>query len=218
MKKTPVVGCIASILVIFFAAYACAAENKKEDPEKLVPAKADTAAQEAAKKAPTDAERAEYLTGMIEHAQEVVGVVPGLKEVNEGLGKISYTYLGTPLNKLKGESLNKLYATVQNEVARIRNERLNKQLENIRQSQQALRNAQQVAQPPVIPAPPPQVPYVPPTPQNPNVVRQQNPYTPPTPFQPPAVTQPPSTYTAQTQNQTQQPPKQPALPPEPPRR
>jgi hypothetical protein len=149
-----------------------------------------------AKKAPYPYPR----EGIIEHIinelntlDEILGLVPGLKQIKGGDGKVSYTYQGIRLEDLKDKELQSLYSKINGEASKIRTDRLNKQLESIRQAQQAIMNAQQTARTINTFRPPPQPP----------VQTQLQP--PPTPPQPPVVQpQPP-----QPQRQPQPPPPQP---------
>ena len=114
------------------------------------------------------------MTGTLEHEEEILSFIPGLKKEKDAEGKVFYAYQGVKLSDMDRKELDKLFNKVQQEAVRIRTEKLNRQLESIRQAEQATRAAQQAArtatpppQPPKAPAPPPATPQIPKTPPPP---------------------------------------------------
>lgn len=140
--------------------------------------KAQEKAKEKEVKEPTKEDFLLRLKMMLEHEDEIIGFVPGLKKEKDAQGVVSYTYKGARVEDLNDKDLRTLYAKVQNELNRIRMERLNKQLEAIRQAEQSRRAAEQASKAPRVMTPPPQPPRTPPQP-------------PSTPKPPPAPPQPP---------------------------
>lgn len=183
------------IIILFFviAAFAVEKEKAKEGLveqvikmpvkviEPIVGNKTADKAVEKEKKPPTKEELAVHLKMLLEHEDEVIGFVPGLKKEKDAKGAVSYLYQGVKIEDLDEKSFRTLYAKVQNELNRIRAERLSKQLEAIRQAEQSRRAADQVSRIPRIATPPPQPPQVPKQP----AAATQVPKPPPVPPQPP---------------------------------
>lgn len=128
------------------------------------------------KKAFTKDEIAKHVKEMLDHEEEVINLIPGLKKSMTEKGESFYTYEGTRLEDLDKGTLDKIFSRMNQEVTRIRTERLNKQLESIRHAQQITSAAAGAAK---IPTPPPQPPRI---------------YSGPSvPSTPPSVAQPPRT-------------------------
>ncbi len=173
MKIKKNIWFIISIILFFvIAAFAAEKEGIVEKVVKL-PLKAiepivgnnakDTAAEKEIKE-PTKEDLVLHLKMMLEHEDEVIGFVPGLKKEKDAKGAVSYSYQGIRIEDLNDKDLRVLYAKTQNELNRIRMERLNKQLEAIRQAEQSRRAAEQATKVPRLVTPPAQPPRVPPQP------------------------------------------------------
>lgn len=133
-----------------------------------------------AKKTYTKEEMIAHIKETLDHEEEILNFIPGLKKATTEKGESLYTFEGAKLEELNNEKFDKLFSRVNQEATRIRTDRLNRQLETIRRAQQITSAAGGPAR---VPAPPPQPPRVY---SAPNI-----PHTPPSVPQPPRVPAPP---------------------------
>jgi len=165
MRKIKIAVLIISLLAL--SAPSVFSAEKKNEAAKTVP-----------EKELTKTDLIEHIKGNLDHIQEILNFIPGLKKEVDPTGSAIYTYQGGKIEDLDREQLIKLYSRINSEAVRIRTEKLNRQLESIMRANELTRQANQSARIPTPPLAPPQPPvlYVPPQPPSP----------------PPAATQPPS--------------------------